>query len=295
MWKLLVNFAFVIQASANPAVIREVGLKCDISSAKESVYQDFVCHLTGVSSSTEQVKIISINVNFSNLKSSPQTTIDVSINGNLNYPEYFPKNLSKSISGTVLFQYSNTSLKYIQREDLKDIGIELVNFSLDSNKIEEIPFDTFYDFPKLLVLELCYNNLKSLPPKLLANSPALASFSIENNKITELHPDMFQNCPKLDGLYATSNNIENLHENLFKNNPKLRFIEMRNNNIKSIGIDFTKIKELGIAIFTQNVGICNVMYLSFQPHVDYYENDEQEIVSKTLPEFQERIEKICRN
>ena len=292
MWKLLINLVLILQLSVNSAVIdttREVELKCE-STENGNKYLKFACFLAGVSSSQDQVFVI-----LKNLETEKQMKLKwrivVDIDGNKNYPEYFPKNLGKTINGTRELTYKNTPLKFITRDDFKDMAPYLHEISLVENKIEEIAFDTFYDFPGLQVLDVQNNKLKSLAPNLLTNSQFLNNLNIRHNEITALHPDLFKNCPNITCLLAEFNQIEEIHEDLFKNNPKMTFIKMSNNKIRNIQVNFNKFDEhLIVADFTHNAGTCDTMYYSFEPYGEY----EQKKLIKTVPEFQQKVEEDCR-
>jgi Leucine-rich repeat (LRR) protein len=221
-------------------------------------------------------------------------SIYIDIVGNENYPEYFPKNLGDIINGTGGFTYKNTPLKYISRDDFKDMAPNLYLIILEDNKIEEIPFDTFYDLPDLIYLDVRDNKLKNLAPNLFANSPKFNTLIVESNEIEELHPDLFKDCPEFHVLYAEFNKIEEFHPDLFENNPNMTVISIRHNKIKNIPIDFTRFELLDVADFTHNAGTCDTMYFSFKPYDEYYDDNEQKKWIKTVPEFQEKVEEICR-
>ncbi|CAG9810294.1 unnamed protein product [Chironomus riparius] len=294
MWNWLVNLTVLVQLTASIEPFHEVALKCESTSEINNEDIAYIaCSMENVTSSSNQVTVTSMNLSMDELKKL-NMSIYIDIVGNGNYPEYFPKNLGKIINGTGGFTYKNTPLKYISRADFKDFAPDLYLIILEDNKIEEIPFDTFYDLPDLIYLDVRDNKLTSLAPNMFANSPAFHTLIIESNEITELHPDLFKNCPEFYVLYAEFNKIEEFHESLFINNPNMTVISMRHNKIQNIPIDFTKFKHLDVADFTHNGGTCDTMYFSFEPYDEHYDKNEQKKWIKTVPEFQQKIEEVCR-
>jgi Leucine-rich repeat (LRR) protein len=280
---------------AAPAVepVHEVTLNVepDKHTSGDIVYLD--CFLIEVKSSKDQVNVMSTAVDVKAFKSLEQY-VHIEIVGNVNYPEYFPKNIGKLIDGITAFKYKETPLKYVTRDDFKDMSSELVLVNLADNKIEEIPFDTFHDLTKLIYFDIRDNKIKRLAPNMFAKSPNFDTLIIESNEITELHPDLFRDCSEFKVLYAEFNNIKEFHEDLLKNNPNMTVISMRHNKIKNIPIDFNRFSELHVADFTHNCGTCDTMYFMSQPYVEYYNDEEQKKWIKTVPEFQQKVEEVCR-
>ena len=295
MWKLIGILALIIQLSIHAAVIEpvnEVALKSDDNYIVED-REFFKCYLTEVKSSKDQVKVTSTTLEMDKLKSL-NNRIFILISGNKNYPEYFPKDLGTFVDGITGIKYEATPLKYITRDDFKGMASKLYSINLQNNQIEEIPFDTFYDLPKLAFLNVRDNKIKSLPPNLFTNSPVFISLVIISNKLTALHADLFKDCPAFEILRAEFNQIEELHEDLFKNNPNMTIISMKHNKIRNIPMDFNRFELLGVADFTHNGGTCDTMYFSFKPFVETYDEEEQKKLIKTVPEFQQKIEEVCR-
>jgi len=292
MWKLLLNLILIIQLSVNSVPIdsvREIKLECE--SKDENPYVEILnCYFLDISSSNEQLNVTSMNIDMAEI----EKVIHVNIFGNVNYPEYFPKNLSKLIRDTYMFKYNETPLRYVTRSDFADMSSYLSYFDLEDNEIDEIPYDLFYDMDHVRDIRLSHNNIKSLPPNLFKNSLKLETFHIEFNKIKEFHPDLFKDCPKFATLRADFNDVEELHEDLFKHNPKMSSIWFRNNKIRNIGVDFEKLKKLDSAVFLHNQGSCGAMYLGYRPTDEYYSKKEMDVLFRTVPEFQEKIEEVCK-
>lgn len=296
MWKFFFLFVIFLAESAVIEEVKDVALKCEFSNFNASTqeYIEYIdCSLTDVSSPKDRLKVTS-NTLYWNTVKEINKTIYVDIVGNDNYPEYLPEGLGRSINGTGGFTYKNSPLKYIKRADFKDMAPSLFLIILEDNKIEEIPHDTFYDLPYFHYLDVRRNKIKSLVPNLFDHAPDFSTLIIEENQVTELHVDLFKNCPDFHVLYAEFNEISEIHEDLFKNNPNMSIISMRHNKIKNVPIDFKKYNELSVADFTHNGGKCDTMYFSFQPYVEYYDENEQKKWIKTVTEFQHKIEEICR-
>ena len=75
----------------------------------------------------------------------------------------------------------------------------------------------------------------------------------------------------------------------------MTIINMKHNKINNIPIDFNRFKLLGIADFTHNEGTCDTLYSDGEPSDEYYDKNEQKKWIKTVPEFQQKIEEVCRH
>lgn len=88
--------------------------------------------------------------------------------------------------------------------------------SLDHNRIERIPEDTFVDLIKLKFLSISYNKLKSLT----------------NN--------VFHTLSSLEGIYLNNNDLKEISQLLFKYNYKLKEIYLHNNQLEFVSRNFTE-------------------------------------------------------
>jgi len=295
MWKFIAITSVFFQLSAHAAVIKpnhEVTLNCDPDESSD-YFVWIECFLMEIKSSEDQVfvKSTSLDIEHQNFLNK---TIQMNVEGNANYPEYFPKNLGKIISGVGRFFYQDTPLKYVSRDDFKDFGPKLKMLGFKGGEIKDIPYDTFYDLHNLNYLDIRDNHINYLAPNLFANSPMFDSLFMSYNQVTELHPDLFKDCPEFHILYAEFNKIEKIDENLFKNNPKMRIISMRHNKIKNVPYDFSKFDLLDVADFTHNEGTCDTMYFNYEPYDEYYDANEKKKWIKNVPDFQKKIEETCR-
>ena len=71
-------------------------------------------------------------------------------------------------------------------------------------------------------------------------------------------------------------------------------INMTKNKIRNIPIDFNRFKLLEFADFTHNEGTCDTLYSAGKPYDENYDKNEREKWIKTVPEFQHKIEEVCR-
>ena len=108
-----------------------------------------------------------------------------------------PEGLGRYLDGIENLFYIYRPLKYIKRSAFKDLGSGLSKLGLFGNQIENIPFDMFYDIPKIETLELSDNKLKTFEPETFANVPKLTNLDIDLNQITALHFDLLKNLPNL--------------------------------------------------------------------------------------------------
>ncbi|KAL7011491.1 hypothetical protein ACKWTF_014282 [Chironomus riparius] len=261
MWKFLIHLGAILFSTAHSA--NEVKFECKTDSR---FLEENYCWLTDLSTADDQVIVTESSFNLQE-QLKFQKPINIILLGNESYPEYFPKNFTRFLTGVSGFIYDDTSLKYIQRDDFT--GLASPNpliLHLRSNEIEEIPFDTFYDLTNLLYLDISSNKIKSLASNLLINSIGLHSLSISGNDLTELHQDLLINCPQLYDLTAEFNQIQELHEDLFRNNPNMK----------------------------NNFGTCDVIFSTLTPDDKDFDEVDQRKAMKNVPKFQKKIEKVCR-
>ncbi|CAG9810296.1 unnamed protein product [Chironomus riparius] len=183
MWKFIIITAIVYQLSAYAAVIvptQEVALNCVKESGTDEYLIFFDCFLMEVKSSKDQVYVTSTDLDTNSIEAHI-TVVRLQISGNVNYPEYFPKNLAKTVHGITNFFYKKTPLRFIKREDFKDMPSKLTMLSLEDNEIEDIPFGAFYDLQNLKYLDISGNNLKELDPNLFTKSPLFDSLLAKSN------------------------------------------------------------------------------------------------------------------
>jgi hypothetical protein len=310
MWTHILTIVSFLQLSAHASdlellqPVNEVSLNCAPSTFRllnNEIFDNEIhvseilnresrnCTLKVVESSKFEVAVTSDNVDMDVLKSR-HYEVKVEIVGNKKYPEYFPRHLAKTLTGTTDFTYTNTPLKVIRRNDLIDFGSTLATLSLINNKIDDISYDAFYSLTNLTRLYINGNKLKMLPSNLFINTPVFETLYVFSNELTELHPDLFKDCPQFTFLDADQNNIENIHEDLFKNNPNMTFISMSHNKVKNIAINFTKFKFLKYVDFEGNGEACNLKYYPDESP----EESERRTIFGTITEFQEKIEETCR-
>lgn len=97
---------------------------------------------------------------------------------------------------------SNNLLQSIESRSF--IGAkELAELHLDSNLIQSIDADAF-DFPRLEILSLRDNRLKSLPINIFANLTSLEKIDLSHNELTEIGNSL-RNCDQLYSLSLSHN------------------------------------------------------------------------------------------
>ncbi|KAL7011494.1 hypothetical protein ACKWTF_014285 [Chironomus riparius] len=299
MWKLIFILALFLECSTHASVfellqpIAEASLTCGPITFIDSYTESLDCSLKDVKSSNIEVAVTSSDVDMAGFISR-ENFVNIDITGDDKYPEYFPKHLAKTLKGTTTFTYTKTPLKVIKRDDLTDFGTKLYILSLADNKIEDIAYDALHGLTKLRNLILSNNKLKSLPSNLLSNAPIFDSLFINSNELTELHPDLFKDSPLFNFLSAEFNKIDKIDKDLFKNNINLSIVLMKYNKIRNIPINFTRFELLDSVDFTHNGGSCDTMFFSFEPYEEQYDAIEKKKWIKRLPEFQKKIEDVCR-
>lgn len=108
--------------------------------------------------------------------------------------------------------YLTNAKVYIKRlEEIVKLGI--LELDLHSNDLTFLP-EFFSDFTSLKVLDLSFNNLKALPPKLFKTLNNLTSLNLSNNDFDQF-PDQVHNLAELTTLNLSSNKIADIDYHTF--------------------------------------------------------------------------------
>lgn len=127
-----------------------------------------------------------------------------------------PFGLKRLFPNLISLTVAESELKSVNRKSVAGLKI----LALFDNQIAEIPIDTFWDCPDLVILNLNKNDIKTLDENLFIRSPNLQRFAANYNK------------------------IEHLHKDLFRDTQKLEQVSFAGNKLKVIDVDFIKIRSL---------------------------------------------------
>lgn len=280
---------FIISSIFTITASLEVDIICGDGFVSDFI-EYYNCSIPELTSKTSKVTVTSIDT-ISQIESTKE--VDFLFIGNEFYPEYFPEELSNVIQGATGLFYRNTPLKYIQRSDFTAFGTRLNALGLDNNEIEEIPFDAFHDLTGLILLNLRYNKLKSLEPKLLLNSIKLKIFSAKFNKIAKIDENFFKNSKNLEIFSISNNKIVEVPENLFSNNENLWAVNLTANSIENLQVDFRAFSSLAVVDIRGNIGTCDGIFMKDKV-AEKFKKEKIEDFVKNIDEFQGIVEQKCR-
>ena len=109
----------------------------------------------------------------------------------------------------------------------------LVELGLSSNRLAEIPENTFRDLVNLKILYLGANGLTTVP-RAVRGLSALQELYLWNNAIADLRSDAFDGLSELRDLGLLSNKLTNLPAGVFWDLKKLRYLHLRDNEITDV-------------------------------------------------------------
>ncbi|XP_078384784.1 uncharacterized protein LOC144667259 [Oculina patagonica] len=119
------------------------------------------------------------------------------------------------------------------------------NLYLESNNIQNLPKDVFFNLSSLISLYLSSNNIQNLTAHVFSHLKTLGALNLASNTIQSLHEDAFVNLASLITLDLSSNNIQNLQADVFAPLRSLETLELSSNNIQNLSADvFSSLKSL---------------------------------------------------
>jgi Leucine-rich repeat (LRR) protein len=147
-----------------------------------------------------------------------------------------PENLMESFPELSELEISNTPLKEIQPEKLKNLN-KLKSLKLPKNSIKYLDSNTFDGVPNLQTLKVNDNNLRHIDENVFKNLPRLNNLDLSNNKLPKITKETLKHLPELRAINLSNNDLNHVDFDLFKKNPKLNSIDLSGNAIKSIDPD----------------------------------------------------------
>ena len=97
-----------------------------------------------------------------------------------------------------------------------DIPRDIIQISLDHNKISDITGSPFIHNRECTILSLDYNRLVNVTASFWVGLWAPRLLSLEMNNIQYIQPSAFSTLPKLEGLYLAQNKLHTLSANIFE-------------------------------------------------------------------------------
>lgn len=199
--------------------------------------------------------------------------------------------------------FYDNRINYLPDEVFWDLP-NLTLLKLRENQIEELPKKLFMNAKKIKSLDLCKNKLTEFDPDIIKSLPQLQWIDLSENqieiKMTEawnlpnleslllkycridvLPQNFLMNMPKLVQLFLFSNRLTHLDKDLFKYNPHMEWIDFAENNLMSIGIDFTKLKNIKDVLVS---GCVSGRFNAVSYNSDF----------SSLQDFQNQVDAKCR-
>ncbi|CRL03727.1 CLUMA_CG016953, isoform A [Clunio marinus] len=152
---------------------------------------------------------------------------------------YLPHGIPELFPNLTRYYAQGTKLKHIQRSDFSGFQF-LTNIDIADNEFVNIPADTFYDVPGLIMLSLRGSPIVSFDADLLINSPNLIVFYAFMNKIEYLDGRLFRKNFNLEGIHMDHNKLKHIDLELFTPLKKLKVVNFRHNTCISEHFPETK-------------------------------------------------------
>lgn len=206
--------------------------------------------------------------------SEANTVADCSVNQISSPINYFPE-LSDQVVRVDLSGNELTELTMTASSSKR-----LTHINLNHNKIVLITLFTFSNWSaenNLTELELAYNRLTTLDPKMFYGLQRLTYLQLEGNHIQVLHDDTFAPLLSLLSLSLASNTLHTIELHAFRNLTQLETLNIDNNNVGSL--DFLEpLEGLKVANFSNNSIISPNLYtFREQLKLEYLQLDQNKI------------------
>ncbi|KAK4880062.1 hypothetical protein RN001_008208 [Aquatica leii] len=151
------------------------------------------------------------------------------------HPESF---LQHSGSGLEELWLVENDISHIaELRSLLDALPRLIFLDMSYNNLEVIPFGALRGHPSLERLHLDHNRIHTIDQEAFMAMPALRELRLKNNSLSDILEGPFWNLPGLKGLDLSQNYFKRLHPHLVANLPSLRRIDLSNNELIMIDSD----------------------------------------------------------
>lgn len=210
----MIKFLIIIFVASSICATSELSVNCHFDS--QGTF--YACLVTHLNITTDGVTIVSANGTHRDHDHTNHNVTAFSTHGE-NHITYLPNGVGKVFENLKTFSAVNCGLKFIKRENFKDME-KILFLNLGSNQIETVPEDALHDLPVVELIVFCGNNLKTLSEDLLENAKRLLHFR------------------------ADLSHAETLPEKFFDSNQDLERVSIRHGKLKSIKVDFTKFQNI---------------------------------------------------
>ncbi|GIY50079.1 toll-like receptor Tollo [Caerostris darwini] len=118
-------------------------------------------------------------------------------------------------------------------ENLKMLNLTSCELD-DARNIGMGTIETTRCVPELMVLDLSYNILKSIPDGIFSSLVSLKILYLNNNQLSELYPYAFSGLSRLQSLDLSNNRISHLPEQIFQQSNDILELYLQNNSLSSL-------------------------------------------------------------
>lgn len=151
------------------------------------------------------------------------------------HPEIFLQDVPNNLEELLLVDNRISHIKEL-RSVLNSLP-RLLFLDLSFNNLKTIPFGGFRGHPTLEQLDLSFNKINLIEKEAFMAMPALRELRLRNNSLSELLPQPFWNLPALKGLDLSENLFRRIGPRLLLNLPSLRRLDLHENDLNIIDPD----------------------------------------------------------
>ncbi|KAI4497973.1 hypothetical protein M0802_006797 [Mischocyttarus mexicanus] len=145
------------------------------------------------------------------------------------HPEFFPRRSSNVLEEMWLI---NNDLSHVAEiRSILEALPRLLFLDVSYNQLEEIPYGALRGHPTLERFHLDHNRLGFLQRETFISMPALRELRLRNNSLSNLLEAPFWNLPALKGLDLSENYFRHIEPRLLSNLPNLRRLDLSGNSI----------------------------------------------------------------
>lgn len=148
------------------------------------------------------------------------------------HPESFLQDVPNNLEELMLVDNNISHMKEIR--SLLGSLPRLIFLDLSYNNLKTIPFGGFRGHPTLEQLDLSFNKLDLIDKEAFMAMPALRELRLKNNSLSELIEPPFWNLPALKGLDLSGNLFRSIGPRLLLNLPSLRRLDVSGNELSVI-------------------------------------------------------------
>jgi len=146
--------------------------------------------------------------------------------------------------------------------NFSECPFQFEHVSLSGNKLRHLNFSySFHNvtIESLKILDLSYNGLKYVSPRVLLHSTWLTCLNMSDNNLNEMQRDYIEDFTKLlnaqiklKEVVLSGNSLDDLPFTFFWNNAELIIIDLSNNRLESIGFDVSRMKHIEVLNVSNN-------------------------------------------